>query len=146
MPPHPLTKIKIQKYYQNEPRFNEVYFRDNLPGRLKDVAYVINLNEYSDVGTHCIALYALNNYVTYFGSFDVKHIPKEIKIFTDQFIDITNISRIQTHDSVMCGYFCIRFTNFMLKGKTITEFTNLFSPINFNRNDDVILKYFMIIV
>ena len=55
MPPHPLTKIKIQKYYQNEPRFNEVYFRDNLPEKLKDGAYVININEYSDIGTHCIA-------------------------------------------------------------------------------------------
>ena len=74
MPPHPLTKIKIQKYYQNEPRFNEVYFRDNLPEKLKDGAYVINLNEYSDIGTHWIALYSLNNNVTCFG-----HFPKEVK-------------------------------------------------------------------
>ena len=88
----------------------------------------------------------MNNYVTYFDSFHVKHIPKEIKIFIDQFIDITNIFRIQAYNSVMCGYFCIRFIDFMLKGKTLTEFTNLFSTNNFNKNHHVILKYFMIIV
>ena len=146
MLPHPLTKIKTQKYYQNEPRFNEIYFRDNLPDKLKDGAYGINLNEYSDIGIHCIALHVSNNYVTYFDSFDVKHIPKEIKIFIDQFIDITNIFRIQAYNSVMCGYFCIRFIDFMLKGKTLTEFTNLFSTNNFKKNHHVIFKYFMIIV
>ena len=60
MPPHPLTNLEIQKYYQNEPRFNEVYSRDNLP-KIKDGANVINLDEYSDIETHSIALYALNN-------------------------------------------------------------------------------------
>ena len=60
MPPHPLTNFEIQKYYQNEPRFNGVYSRDNLP-KIKDGAYVINLDEYSDIGTHWIALYALNS-------------------------------------------------------------------------------------
>ena len=54
----------VQKYYQNEPRFNGVYSRDNLPVQTKDVAYVINLDEYSDVVVHWIALYALNNNVT----------------------------------------------------------------------------------
>ena len=51
MPPHPLTNLEIQKYYQNEPRFNGVYSRDNL-AKIKDWAYVMNLDEYSDVGTH----------------------------------------------------------------------------------------------
>ena len=60
MPPHPLTNFEIQKYYQNEPRFNGVYSRDNLP-RIKDGAYVINLDEYSDTGTHWIALHVNNN-------------------------------------------------------------------------------------
>ena len=81
MPPHPLTNFEIQKYYQNELRFNGVYSRDNLPNKIKDGAYVINLDEYSDIGTHWIALYALNNNVTYFDSFGVEHIPKEIKKF-----------------------------------------------------------------
>ena len=57
IPPDPLTNLEIQMYYQNEPRFNEVYYRDNLPDRIKDGAYVINLDEYLDIGTHWIALY-----------------------------------------------------------------------------------------
>ena len=81
IPPHPLTNFEIQKYYQNEPRFNGVYSRDNLPNKIKDGEYVINLDEYSDIGIHWIALYALNNNVTYFDSFRVENIPKEIKKF-----------------------------------------------------------------
>ena len=68
-------------YYQNEPRFNEVYYRDNLPDKVKDGTYVINLDGYLDIGTHWIALYVNNKSVTYFDSFEVEHIPKEIKKF-----------------------------------------------------------------
>ena len=67
--------------YENESRFNGVYSRDNLPNKIKDGTYVINLDEYSDIGTHWIALYVKNNGVTYFDSFGVEHIPKEIKRF-----------------------------------------------------------------
>ena len=69
-----------------------------------------------------------NNDVTYFDSFGVEHIPKEIKTFINNKNIKTNIFRIQAYDSVMFGYFCIRFIDFMFKGKTLTEFTNLFSP------------------
>ena len=65
MPPHPLTNFEIQKYYQNEPRFNGGYSRDNLQ-KIKDGAYTINLDEYSDIGTQWVALYIQNNDVTYF--------------------------------------------------------------------------------
>ena len=68
-------------YYQNEPRFKEVYSRDNLPNKIKDGAYVINFDDYSDIGTHWVALYALYNNVTYFDSFRFEHISKEIKMF-----------------------------------------------------------------
>ena len=74
MPPHPLTNFEIQKYYQNEPKFNGVYSRNNLPKK-KDKAYVINLDEYPDIRTHWIALYVLNNDVSYFDNFGVEHIP-----------------------------------------------------------------------
>ena len=142
MPPHPLTNFEIQKYYKNEPRFNGVYSRDNLP-KIKDGAYVINLDEYSDIGTHWVSLGVHNNNVTYFDSFGVEHIPKEIKAFIGRSLSITtNIFRIQAYDSIMCGYFCIGFIDFMLAGKTLTEFTNLFSPNKFKRNDDIILNYF----
>ena len=76
MPPHPLTNFEIQKY-QNEPRFNGVYSRDNLP-RIRVGAFVINLDEYSDIGTHWIALCVVNNNVNYFDNLGVEHIPKEI--------------------------------------------------------------------
>ena len=92
----------------------------------KNGAYVINLGEYSDIGTHWIALYALNKNVTYFDSFVVEHIPKETKIFINKSIFVTNIFRVQTYDSVMCGYFGIGFIDFMLKGISLTDFTNLF--------------------
>ena len=131
MPPHSLTNFEIQKYYQNEPRFNGVYSRDNLP-KIKDGAYVINLDEYCDIGTHWVALYTHNNNVTYFDSFGVEHIPKEIEAFIGRCLSIvTNIFRIQPYDSIMCGYFCIGFIDFVLAGKTLTEFINLFSPHNF---------------
>ena len=140
MPLHPLTNFERQKY-QNEPRVNGVYSRDNL-SKIKDGAYVVNLDEYSDIGTHWVALYAHNKDVIYFDSFGVEHVPKEIIAFINN-KNITNIFRIQAYHSIMCGYFCIGFIDFMLAGKTLTEFTNLFSPNNFKRNDDIILKYFM---
>ena len=128
------------KYYENE-------FRDNLPNKIKDGTYVINLDEYSDIGTHWIALWVNINNVTYFDSFGVEHIPKEIKtsiVLHSQNKNFkTNIFRIQAYDSVMCGYFCIAFIDFMFKGKSLTDYTNLFSPNDFKRNDDTILKYFM---
>ena len=143
MQPHPLTNFEIMKYYENESRFNSVYSRDNLPNKIKDWAYVINLEEYSDVGTHWIALYVKNNVLTYFDSFGVEHIPKEIKAFIKNRNIKTNIFRIQGYDSIMCGYFCIAFIDFMLKGKSLNEYTNLFSPNDFKKNDDTIFNYFM---
>ena len=112
-----------------------------LPKR-KDRACVINLDEYSDIGTHWVALYVHNN-VTYFDSFGVEHIPKEIRTFIDRSLSITtNIFRIKAYDS-MCGYFCIGFIDLMLEGKTLTEVKNLFSPNNLLKNDKKILNYFM---
>ena len=78
LPPHPLTNFEIQEYYQNEPRFNGVFSRDNLPNNIKNGAYVINLDEYHDIGTHWVALYVYNKTAIYFDSFGVEHIPKEI--------------------------------------------------------------------
>ena len=99
MPPHPLTNFEIQKYYQNESKFNGVFSRDNLPNKKKDGAYVINIDEYSDIGTHWIALW-VNNNVTYFDSFGVEHIPKEIEKFIGSKNVISNIFRIQAYDSI----------------------------------------------
>ena len=75
MTPHSLTNFEIEAYYQNEPRFNGVYSRDNLPKAIKNGGYVINLDEYFDIGTHWVSLYANNKTVTYFDSFGVEHSP-----------------------------------------------------------------------
>ena len=129
-------------YYQDEPRFNGVYSRDNLPRKIKDEAYVINLDEYSDIGTHWIALYVSTKTVTYFDSFGAEHIPKEIKNIINNKNIIANILRLQAYDSVMCGYFYVGFFDFMFKGNSLTDFIKLFSPNNFKNNDDIILNYF----
>ena len=88
--------------------------------------YIINLDESESIGTHWIALYVNAENVTYFDSFGVEHFPKE----TGKFIGNKNITidiyRMQAYDSIMCGYFCIGFIDFMLKGKSLLEHTNLF--------------------
>ena len=88
-------------------------------------------------------MYVQNDDVIYFDSFGVEHIPKEIRTFISNQNIKTNIFRIQAYDSIMCGYFCIGFIDFMLAGKTLTDFTNLFLPNNLTKNGDVILNYFM---
>ena len=142
LPPHALTNFEIQEYYQNEPRFNGVFSRDNLGSTVKNGAYVINLDEYHDIGTHWVALYVNNKTIIYFDSFGVEHIRREITKFITRKKIITKIYRIQAYDSIMCGYFCIGFINFMFNGKSLTDYTNLFSPNDFKKNDDIILKYF----
>ena len=141
MLPPPLTNFEIKKYYENEPRFNGVYSRGNLPKTTKNGAYVINLDEYADVGTHWIALYAKNNKVIYFDSFGVEHVPKGIKRFIGHKDIKTTIFRIQAYNSIMCGYFCIGFIDFMFANKTLIDFTSFLSPYDFAKNDKIILKY-----
>ena len=105
MPPNLLTNFEIQKNYQNEPKINGVYSGDNLTKRssteINDGAYIINFDDYSDIGTHWVAFYVKNNDVTYFDSFGVEHIPKEIKTFINSKNIKTNIFRIQAYNSMM---------------------------------------------
>ena len=121
---------RASKYYKSDGRFNGVYSRDNLP-KIKNVACVINLDEYFDIGNHWVVLYIQNNDATYFDPFGVEHIPKQTKTFIGNKNIKTNIFRIQAYDSIMCRYFCIEFIDFMPAEKTLIEFTNLFSPNNF---------------
>ena len=108
----------------------------------ENAAYVINLDEYADVGTHWIALFCNRNEIAYFNSFGAKHVPEEIKEFIGKKPIKANIFWVQANDSVMCGYFCIEFIDFMLDDKKLTEYTSLFSPYVFKKNDNIILAYF----
>ena len=127
-----------------------VYSRNNLSKKIKKGAYVINLDEYENTGTYWIALFVETNEAIYFDSLGMEHIPKEINKFikndTTKLSAIarikSNIFRIQAYDSIMCGYFCIEFIKYMLKGKTLLDCTNLFSPNDFKKNDQVIKRIF----
>ena len=78
----------------------------------------------------------------FFNSFGIEHIPLEIKKFINHKNIKTNIFRLQAYNSIMCGYCCIKFIDFMLKDKSLFEFTSFFSPYDFKKNDDTILSYF----
>ena len=142
LPSHLLINFEIQKYYQSEPRFNGVFSRDNLPKKIKDGAYVINLDEYADVGTHWIALFCNRSEIVYFDSFGVEHVPAEIKKFVRNKNIIANIFRVQANDSIICEYFCLGCIDFMLAGKTLTNFTSMLSPYDLEKNGNIILTYF----
>ena len=94
MPPHPLANFEIQKYYKNEPRFNGVFSRNNLPKKIKDGAYVINLDEYADVGMHWIALFFNRYEIVYFDSFGVENVLEEIAEFVGSKNIKANIFRL----------------------------------------------------
>ena len=98
--PHPLTNFEIQKHDQNEPKFNGVYSRYNLPIK-KDEADGINLDDYESIGTHSITLYVNGDNASYFNSFGAKNILKEIKTFIGNENIIKNIFRLQVYDSIM---------------------------------------------
>ena len=123
---HRLTNFEIQKCYENEPRFNGVFSRDNLPKEIKDGAYVINLDECADTGTHWIALFCNGNQIVYFDSFGAEHVPEKIKEFIGNKSIKANIFWVQANNSVICGYFCIGFIDFMLVSKKLTDYTSLF--------------------
>ena len=133
MPPHPLTNFEIQNYYQNEPRVNGVYSRNNLPNKRKDRAYVINVDEYADVGTHWAALFCNRSEIVYFDSLGVEHVPEEIKEFIGNNNIKANIFRVQANNSIMYGYVCFGFIDFMLAGIKLTDFTSLFSAYDLEK-------------
>ena len=100
----PLTNFEIQKYYQNEHKLNGFYSR-NIFSKIKEGIHIINLDEYESIGTHA----------TYFDSFGVEHIPKEIRKFIGNENITTDIYRIQAYDSIMCEYLCIVFIALLAK-------------------------------
>ena len=147
MSPHPLTNFETQTFYKNQPRFNGVFSRNNLPKKIiKNGTHIIYLDEYANVGTHSVALFCNKNEIIYFDSFGVEYNPNDIKEFIKDFPGNknikTNIFRVQEDNSILCGYFCIRFIDFMLAGEKLTDYTNLFFTHDFKKNDNIILSYF----
>ena len=136
MPPHPWNDFEIYKFCQNkhaanqgQQRFNGVYSRNSLP-KTEDRAYVTNLDKCESIGTHSIALHMNGNNITYFDSFGAEHVPKEIKkLINNQ--NITNIYRIQAHDSNVHIFLYWSYWFFMLQGKKLADFRTSFSPNNF---------------
>ena len=131
-PFHSLTSFEIQEYFKDEKRFNGVYSRNNLP-KLKNGVYVINLDHSKNMGTDRVVIFVKEDEVIYFDSFGAEYTPKEImeKIEHSSLGNKnikTSIFRIQDYNSIMCGYFCILFIEYMLNNKTLTDFTNFFSP------------------
>ena len=102
---------------------------------------MINLDEYADVVTHWIALFCKNK-IVYFDSSGVEHVSEEMKEFIGNKNIKANIFRVQANNSVMYGFFCIEFIDFMLAGKKLTHFTTFFSPHDFDKNDRILLHYF----
>ena len=123
IPFHPLKKFEIMGYFKNIKGFNGVFSRNNRP-KLKNGAYVINLDHSENTGTHWIVIFVKSNEVIYFDSFGVEYIPKEI------------MKRIKNKNITFTIYlefkiFCILFIEYMINNKTLTDFTNLFSTWDF---------------
>ena len=135
----------MMDYFKDVKGFNGVFSRNNLP-KLKNGAYVINLDHRENTGKQWVVIFVKSNEVIYFDSFGVEYIPKEIMKKTEHSSlgskNIkTSIFRIQDN-SIMYGYFCILFIEYILNNKTLTDFTNFFSPWDFKKNDKIIKKYF----
>ena len=118
-----------------------LFSRNNLP-RIKDGAYLINLNERKAEGKHWVSLFIGRNTAVYFDSFGIEYIPLEVlNKIRDKSIT-HDMFRIQDDQSIMCGCFCIGFIEYMLGGKTLLDYTNLFSPKDYKKNGKIICKYF----
>ena len=94
------------------------------------------------IGTHWVTLYVKNKTSIYFDSFGIEHISKEIIKFIKNKNIKTNIFRLQACESIMCGYFCNKYIDYMFKGKSLVDYTNLFSPKEFKKNHKIIKRLF----
>ena len=122
------NKLLNSKVIPKQASFNGVFSWDNLTKKINDGAYVINLDEYADVGTHWIGLFCTKIEIVCFGSFGVEYVPEEIKEFIEHKNIKVNIFRVKANNSIIWGYFCSGLIDFMLPGKKVTDFTSSFSP------------------
>ena len=132
MLPHLLTNFEIQNYYQNEPKSNGAFSSNNLP-KVKDEAYVTNNDEYRSTRIYWIALFVNVDNIKYFDSLGVENTPKEIKKVVNNKNISASIFRMQAYNSMMSGYFSIGFNDLIPKGKILLDYTNLFSPNEYEK-------------
>ena len=109
---------------------------------MKDGAYVINLDDKNSKGTHSVSLFINRNTAVYLDSFGIEYIPQEVLNKTKVKSITNNIFRIQNKESIMRGFYCISFIEYILPGKALLDYTNLFSLNDYNKNGKVIYKYF----
>ena len=133
-----MKNLWIQKYHQNKSKFNGVYWINNLP-EIKHRAQARNFDEYKSIGTQCVTLYVKANNIVYFDSFGVEHVPKEFKKPWEAKI-LYQISIEYRH--AIRQYFWTDFIDFMLKDKSLVDYTNLFSPHDYEKIEKIIQKYF----
>ena len=106
---------------------------NNLP-KIKDGAYVINLNDKNSKGTHWVSLFTDRNLDVYFDFFGIDYIPQEVLNKDKNKSTTHNIFRIQDNESIMCRFNCIAFIEYMLARKNLLDYTNLFSPKDWQNN------------
>ena len=121
---HPLPNFEIENYCQNERKFEGIYSRSSLPKK-KVGSYVMILDEYKLIGTHLIALYANVDNVTYFDNAGVEYIQKKVKKL---YVTKTSQQIFIEYKQMIQQYAGLVFINFMLKGISFLDYTNLFSP------------------
>ena len=130
---HPFSNIKITEYFSCKPKFNSGFSRNNL-SRLKDGAYVINLNDNKSKGTNWVSLFIDRNTVIYFNSL-------ELNIFLKKNFKKSKKNQLLTiyleykNESTICRFYYIAFIKYILAGKTLLDYTNLFSRNNYKKND-----------
>ena len=126
-------------YFNYKATFKVVFSRDNLP-RIKDGAYVINFDDKQSKGTHWVSLFINKNTAVYFDSIGIEYIPQEVSSKIKDKSLARNIPRIQSDNSVMCGFYCIAFIEYMIVGKSLLDYPNLFSLNDYQKDDKIICK------
>ena len=126
-------------YFNYKARFKVAFSRDNLP-RIKDGAYVINFDDKQSKGTHWVPLFINKNTAGYFDSVGIEYIPQEVSSKIKDKSLARNIPRIQSDNSVMCGFYCIAFIEYMIMGKSLFDYPNLFSLNDYQKDDKIICK------
>ena len=139
VPLHPLSNIEINQYFNYDSKFNGVFSRNNLP-RIKYVPYVINLDDKNSKETHSDSLFIDRNTAVYFDSFRIEYIPQKVLNKIKDKSITHSIFRIHDNDSFTCGFCCIVFVEYLLAGTNLLDYTNLFSPNDYKKNDKIIYK------